>query len=431
MKVGLAEVIITPTERPCLLAGYGLPWSTGVHDDLFASAVYFEDGATKALLISFDLLAMERDLIARLKQAICAVLPIPAGNILFTCTHTHEGPEVRERKFRDHWGPHERPDYLDGYQRFLMDRVAEVASAAAAKAQEFDLVVNRAYVDENVNRRFFLSNETYLSIPGNKHLLDVAHEHADKELGILSFCPPGDRRPFGLLLNYTMHPLTSGNTSTLISADVPGVVRSIVKESIGCVTCYTTGAAGDNHPKRSEAGFAETRRVGEVLGTEAIRRSSDGVRISEPIHLRCVTRCIQLRYRTWDDFQRIPLNGPGMTEATLTENYKRVEQPGAVIDVEFSLLAVGPVLFIAVPGEMLAELGSVLKWFSPFKRAYILYQATESFDYIAHPNAYLWGGFEIVCGQLSPDSVRPLINAIIDAAEELSRQPAGEGGGQT
>ncbi len=51
---------------------------------------------------------------------------------------------------------------------------------------------------------------------------------------------------------------------------------------------------------------------------------------------------------------------------------------------------------------MLAELGSVLKWFSPFKRTYIMYQATESLDYIAHPNAFLWGGFEIVCAQLSP-----------------------------
>jgi hypothetical protein len=127
-----------------------------------------------------------------------------------------------------------------------------------------------------------------------------------------------------------------------------------------------------------------------------------------------------LRYRTWEDFQRIPLKG--MSADVLAENFKRVEKPGAEIDVEFSLLSVGPVLFIGVPGEMLAELGSVLKWFSPFKRTYIMYQATESFDYIAHPNAFLWGGFEIACAQLSPASVRPLINAILDAAEELSRQ---------
>jgi neutral ceramidase len=425
MKAGFAEIIITPQDR-CLLAGYGLPWSTGVHDDLFASAVYFQDGDARALLISFDLLAMERDLIARLKAAIQAALPIPSGHIFFSCTHTHEGPEVRERKFRDHWGLHERPDYLDGYQRFLGERCAEVALAAGANAQEFDLVANRAWVDENVNRRFFLTDETVLSIPGNKQLLDVAREHADKELGVLSFCPPGERRPFGLLLNYTMHPLTAGNTSTLISADVPGIVRAVVRESIGCPACYVTGAAGDNHPKHSEAGFAETRRVGEVLGSEAVRRSSDGHLIPGPIHLKCLTRTIPLRYRSWEDFQSIPLHG--LDERELAVNFKRVERPGEIVDVEFALLAIGPVLFIGVPGELLAELGSVLKWFSPFKRTYVMYQATESLDYIAHPNAFLWGGFEIVCAQLSPDSVRPLINAILDAAEELSRQPAGAGG---
>jgi len=317
-----------------------------------------------------------------------------------------------------------------GDARGLVGGAFEDRVAAATAAQEFDLVANRTYVDENVNRRFFLTDETYLGIPGNKHLLDVAHEHADKELGILAFCPPGPygRRPFGLILNYTMHPLTAGNTSTLISADVPGVVRAIIRESMGCPACYITGAAGDNHPKASEAGFAETRRVGQVLGTEAVRRSSDGYRIPGPVHLRCLTRTVPLRYRTYDDFLRIPLHG--VDEGVLTENFKRVEQPGAAIDVEFSLLAIGPVLLIGVPGEMLAELGSVLKWFSPFKRTYIMYQATESFDYIAHPNAFLWGGFEIICAQLSPDSVRPLINAIIDAAEELSRQPAGEGGDQ-
>ena len=73
-----------------------------------------------------------------------------------------------------------------------------------------------------------------------------------------------------------MHPLTAGHTSSLISADVPGVVRDIINESMmSVVPCYITGAAGDNHPKAPEAGFTETRRVGEVLATEAIKRTYD------------------------------------------------------------------------------------------------------------------------------------------------------------
>lgn len=417
MKAGFAEIVITPPDGKCLLAGYNLRPSTGVHDDLFACAVYFADGPNNALLVSYDLLAMERELIARLKSAVQQALPIQPDHIFFTCTHTHEGPEVRERKFRDRWYGEERPAYLDAYQAFLIERTIQVAQTAAAKAQEFDLTVNRAYVDENMNRRFFLSNEQYLGVPGNKQLVPITREHADKELGIIGFCPQGDAHPFGLLVNYTMHPLTAGYTSSLISADVPGVVRDLIKESMQCVACYITGATGDNHPKAPEAGFAETRRVGQVLATEAITRSYDAFRVTEKIQLKCLTRTVPIRQRTYAEFTQIPLNGE--SEDSLKDNFCRVETPGALLDVEFSLLAIGPVLLIGVPGELVAELGSVLKWFSPFKRCYIMYQATDSLDYIAHPNAYLWGGFETMCGQLTPAAARPLINAILDAAEEL------------
>ena len=417
MQAGFAEIVITPPDGRCLLAGYNLRPSTGVHDDLYACAAYFVDGANQALLVSFDLLAMERELIARIKAALQDALSLQPAQIFLTCTHTHEGPEVRERKFRDRWYGEDRPDYLDPYLAFLIERIVAVAREAAAKVQEFELTVNRAYVDENMNRRFFLSNEQYLGVPGNKHLVPITQEHTDKELGIIGFCPKGDAHPFGLLVNYTMHPLTAGYTSSLISADVPGVVRAVIKESMQCVACYITGATGDNHPKAPEAGFAETRRVGEVLATAAITRSFDALRITEPVRLKTLTRTVAIRQRTHAEFMQIPRNGEG--ESVVQDNFVRVETPGALLDVEFSLLAIGPVLFIGVPGELVTELGSVLKWFSPFKRAYIMYQATDSLDYIAHPNAYLWGGFETFCGQLTPAAARPLINAILDAAEEL------------
>ena len=122
MNAGFAEVVITPPNADCLIAGYALHPATGVHDDLVASAVYLADGAAAALLVSYDLLAMEKELIARIKAAVMAALPLPAEAIFFTCTHTHEGPEVRERKFRDRWYGEERPAYLDAYIEFLCAR---------------------------------------------------------------------------------------------------------------------------------------------------------------------------------------------------------------------------------------------------------------------------------------------------------------------
>jgi hypothetical protein len=145
MHVGFAESIITPPRADSLLAGYALFPATGVYDELYAGAIYLAAGDQRALLISYDLLAMERELIARLKAAICAALPLTPEAIFFTCTHTHKGPEVRERKFRDRWYGEERPAYLDGYLAFLTDKTVEVAQAAEAVLQPCDLLVNRAH----------------------------------------------------------------------------------------------------------------------------------------------------------------------------------------------------------------------------------------------------------------------------------------------
>ncbi|MBM3189714.1 MAG: hypothetical protein FJZ90_13435 [Chloroflexi bacterium] len=418
MKAGFAEAVITPPDGKCFLAGYAGPWATGVHDDVYASAVYLDDGETRALLVSFDLIALEAPHISRLKRVVRGALDVPEDHIFFTCTHTHEGPEVRKRKHYMRDGQEIALDYQEAYYGFLDEQVKGAAVRAAESAVESDMLVNRAHVDENHNRRLFLNNGQFLGTPGHKELICAAGEYADKELGLVYFCPRGSRHPLGVIANYTMHPLTAGNTSTLISADVPGVVRNVVRESMQCLTCYITGATGDNHPKRAESGFAEMERVGRELGTEVVNRRYNALKVGEPIRLRCLTRSLTLRLRTVEELRAIPHRGEG--DAWMEPILREIETPGAPVEVQFTLLGMGPVLFIGVPGEMVSELGQTLKWFSPFKRTYIMYEATEHFSYIAHPNAYVWGGGEAIDGHLSPSAVRPLINAILDAAEEIS-----------
>lgn len=420
MKAGFSESVITPADGRCFLAGYGGPWSTGVHDDLYASAVYLEDGETRALLVSFDLIGLQRELIDRLKDGVKEAVCIEPDHIFFTCTHTHEGPEVRRRAAA---AASLELDYLDGYEAFLVERVATAAQKAVDQARTCEVRVNRAFVDENMNRRFFTASGEYFFVPSYKDLTPITNQCEDKELGIVCFCPPGDRHPYGMILNYAMHPLTAGNTSTLISADVPGIVREVIRESLGCPTCYITGAAGDNHPKAPEGGFAETRRVGQVIATQAITRWFDAYKLEEEPTLKCLTRSVTLKWRTVDELRRIPTAGD-LSEERIQAYLDRIKTQGATVEVQFSLLAIGPILLIGVPGELVAELGMMLKWLSPFQRTYVMFQATESFGYIAHPNAYLWGGYEAVAGQLSPSSVRVLIDAIADAAEELASSTA-------
>ena len=68
LLAGAAEVVITPPVGT-LLDGYGArtSGSVGVHDDLHARALVIDDGATQVALVSCDLIAVDRRLVAAVR----------------------------------------------------------------------------------------------------------------------------------------------------------------------------------------------------------------------------------------------------------------------------------------------------------------------------------------------------------------------------
>ena len=56
-----------------------------------------------------------------------------------------------------------------------------------------------------------------------------------------------------------------------------------------------------------------------------------------------------------------------------------------------------------------------------------MYQATDSLGYIAHRNAYAWGGYEVLTSQLAPEGGAVLCSEILSAAESLKAQFEGKG----
>jgi neutral ceramidase len=422
LKAGFAERKITPPDNKCFITGYSSGVAaTGVHDDLYTVAICFEDGERRAALVSLDLIGYRQHVYSRLKSEISKVAEIDYEAIFLTCTHTHAGPNTR-KFLKDK----ENPEYSEAYTDFLVSQVAEAVKEAASSMREFNLGINRAYVDENMNRRLFLNDE-YRYPSRYVDLAPIAHAYgqADKELGLVYFYPKegeydlfpivgkGDWHPFGVISNYTMHPIVAGRVSNLISADVPGVVRNLVRESLGCPLCYITGAAGDNHPRRPNTGFEEMRRVGAVLASAAIQRCSDALMIEEPIKMKHATHSLVLNYISVEEYCSIPAN----MKPTSMQNH--LFEPGGPVSVEYTLLSIGPVLFVGVPGELVSELGSVLKWFSPYQRTYIMYNATPNLGYISHPNAYKLGGYEPLKTELSPGSVKRLIQHMLSSMEDM------------
>ena len=67
---------------------------------------------------------------------------------------------------------------------------------------------------------------------------------------------------------------------------------------------------------------------------------------------------------------------------------------GAVTMVLGFLTIGNDVCFVGVPGELLAEVGLMMKWCSPFRKTFILYNSTDYSGYFCHPNAFVSKGFE-------------------------------------
>lgn len=131
-KAGWAKKNITPTYMPAL-AGYGLRQKADcLHDSVFVRAFVFDNGKTKAVFLSVDLLIFPPVLDERLRSKATELGYEPA-DFYFSATHTHSAPG----------GWAERPagrvlagGYQEEYVQQLLAAMVEVIRAAEASKEE-------------------------------------------------------------------------------------------------------------------------------------------------------------------------------------------------------------------------------------------------------------------------------------------------------
>ena len=183
----------------------------------------------------------------------------------------------------------------------------------------------------------------------------------------------------------------------------------------GCLCVATTGAAGDNHPLLPESGFATAEAMGTRLAQQAITRCYDSVPADYDERLRFAYADVSLKVKDEATRQMLPEEGQRRPPPqTLPSEFA----------VQVSLLGIGPILLAGFPGEPVAELGAVLKWFSPFLKTYTLFTATECLGYFPTRNQFYWGGYEPDTTAFAAGSGERLVACILETAQRLvSEQP--------
>jgi neutral ceramidase len=223
MRAGIGTAPITPAP-PVYLAGFGARTepATSVHDELEARALYLDDGETAVVLVVCDLLGMSSGFSLPIRRAIASELLLDIGQVLISCTHTHQGPSAIAGTEAIGW------PIPKGYADVLREGCVAAARAACAGAAQATLRYARAPLPDGFafNRRGLPFDEPWFGV------LDVL----------------GDDGRIGVVANLSIHPVLLGPRWYAVATDWVGPMRRTLESSLGGTAIELTGALGDINP---------------------------------------------------------------------------------------------------------------------------------------------------------------------------------------
>ena len=391
----------------------------GVHDDLLAKAVWLQAGGQSAVLVECDLIGLKHEAVSAARELIAKREHLPAESVMLAATHTHTGAAVKGE-----------------YANMLAVRIAEAVHAARLDARTARAEIGYGREDSICfYRRFRMRNGTVETNPGhaNPNIVEPAGE-VDPRVGVVGLFAH-DGPPFALLVNYALHLDTVGGS--LISADYPFFMGELLRRALSpdLTTVFLQSAAGNiNHfdvfGRGPLKGFAETQRIGTILGAEVLKC----VQRLEPFRaepLRCARRRIELPVAevSEDDLAaaKNALAEPPDETKDFTMDRVRARRAvrlgqlaGRPVETELQCLALGDLALVGIPGELFTELGRAIKDDSPFAHTFIVELANDSVGYLPHPQAFAEGAYEVESSAFASDVGDRIVGEALRLLHELA-----------
>ena len=438
MRIGAATIDITPPVGTAL-DGYGgrEDVSLGVHDPLYARALYLDDGATELALVVCDLIGIGSFLAQRARELIAERPGIPGSNVMISATHTHAGPAgVRGRG---------EPVLVEGIAR----KIAGAVRVAHRNAVEGVLKYGTTELSS------FAQNRRHPDWPID-HRLDV----------VAADTPDG--RNIATAVRYACHATTLNFDNLEITADYPGELCRTVESVVGggSQALFFNGACGNINPTWIRQDFANVRRVGSIAGAKAaalsqelrplgLSHQGDNIRWDEHTpkaiagslvsgSLRAFARTLEAPYRRGPDDAEFGAQLAALersfreSEATMSRDERRgamekltaarmerlslarTRGKGATRTEEVQAFALGDNLqLIALPGEVFYETGEDIRRLSGLHNLLVIAYANDYPGYFCRPEAYEQGGYEAGVTPFAPEADGLLAEAAVDALKHV------------
>jgi neutral ceramidase len=391
IKLGVSQINITP-EKPTLMSGYGgrtTPF-TGVHDSLFATALYFSGEKTKALLITTDLIGFSADFTDEIKKMISSKTGIPPENIILSAVHNHGGPVTRAYEA-------DVPESVTEYVKALKEKLIILATNASRNVVPFQMGIGKGLCKLNINRRAEFAN-------GSIGLGRNQDGPCDHELVVVKF-EDMNKKTLAVLINWPCHGTASGQNNLQITGDWPGAAARYIKKLTGkgVVVAVTAGASADINPIYGpDNKFNEIETVGFHVGKEAVKTLAQ-------------TTTFPVKYLQMNN---IAMTFPGKMRGKDYFPPASFEK-GPDVEIRLTTLKIGDLVLSGISGELMTEIGMEVKKQSPYSNTLIVTHCNGSSGYICTDKSFPEGGYEVQTTKLMPGAEKPLIQKFLEMIYSL------------
>lgn len=354
---GKEDVTPDPAKETVWLAGYGASGrrAAGVHDRLHARAVVVSDGKATVALVAVDAIGLYREDVLEMRRALGWE---GADKYLFvTATHDHSAPDTLGL-----WGRWPGFSGVDSKRhKRLKKTVVGLVKELSGRLREAELVAARADPD-----------------PAGLCRDSRDPVVIDPELDVLELKAKGGGS-LATVVRYSCHPEVLAKDNMLITADFPGALCAKLEAERGGTCAFLPGSLGglmtpdseDSGPP--EADFKEMERVGQALAGHAAKAlAAPRHRLSEA-KVSFASRVVRVpvensRYLFFLRslrFGHTLLDAAGRPLSRWQSFYlpwrhfflfPLPERLRPWVETEVSLVRLGPVTILGIPGELFPEL---------------------------------------------------------------------------
>ncbi len=380
LVAGVSKANITPYVG-IWLCGFGARFkpSENVYDELYARAIVFDDGSENIALVTCDILTLDEKSIESIRNHVQNMTGLKGENVFISTTHTHSGPLSSHLRG---FGP------LDlSWVDILEKKIAGAVAAAYRNMQEVSIGAGKGLAKINRNRR------------GGKAI--------DHEMGIIKV-DKLDGKTLAVIMNYPCHPVIVPWDAHTISADYPGYAAEVIEMAYeGALGMFFNGTCGNINPLSVCSSFEETKRLGTIVGAEALKVSKEITAMSSEISLRAEKEKITLHSQeipSVEELQEIVNAGSKAENPSLDWQYQwavdaieyaKTGKFSSDITIEIQALALGSdIAFVGFPGEVFVEIGLEIKEKSPFTYTLPVECTNGCIGYMPTYEAFIEGGYE-------------------------------------